>query len=155
MAMRAMKRREFLIEACRFGKIGIFGLAVARWPGAARAAHCAYGIAPRIGGHGIMLKDVTVSVFEECVGSAFRIHADSGSSVDAELIEATPLGSRCDGCGAVAQREAFSIVFRGPAEPVLPQKIYTLEHAKLGRFDLFLVPIGPDSSGMRYEAVFN
>jgi len=153
--MQAMKRREFLIEACRFGKIGVFGLAAARWPGAARAVDCAYVTAPRIGGHGIMLKEVTVSVFEECVGSAFRIYADSGSSVDAKLIETTPVGSRSGGSSAVAQREAFSIVFRGPAEPVLPQKIYTLEHAKLGRFELFLVPIGPDSSGMRYEAVFN
>ncbi len=102
-----------------------------------------------------MLKEVTVSVFEECVGSAFRIHADSGGPIDATLIEATPMGSRSDGSGAVAQRDAFSIVFRSPAEPVLPQKIYTLEHAKLGRFELFLVPIGPDESGMRYEAVFN
>jgi len=153
--MRAMKRREFLTETCRFGKIGIIGLAAARWPGAARAADYACGSAPRIGDHGIMLKEVTVSVFEECVGSAFRIQADSGSSIDAELIEATPMGSRPGGSGAVAQRDAFSIVFRGPAEPVLPQKIYTLEHAKLGRFELFLVPIGPDASGMCYEAVFN
>ena len=155
MAMRAMKRREFLIEACRFGKIGAFGLAAARWPGAARAADSAYGTAPRIGGHGIMLKEVTVSVFEECVGNTFRIHADAGISVDAELIEATALGSRSGSSGVVAPRDAFSIVFRGPVEPVLPQKIYTLEHAKLGRFELFLVPIGPDAGGMCYEAVFN
>ncbi len=102
-----------------------------------------------------MLKEVTVSVFEECVGSTFRIQADPGRSFDAKLIEVTPVGSRSGGSGAVAQRDAFSIVFRGPAEPVLPQRIYTLEHTKLGRFELFLVPIGPGADGMRYEAVFN
>jgi len=153
--MRAMKRREFLTQACQLGKIGFLGLAVARWPGAARAADRAVGTAPWIGGRGIMLDKVSVSVFVECLGSAFRIHPESGHPLEVELIEVTPLGSHCDVSSAVAQRDAFSIVFRGPAEPVLPQQIYALEHAKLGRFELFLVPLGPDSRGMRYEAVFN
>jgi hypothetical protein len=51
-------------------------------------------------------------------------------------------------------RAPFSIVFRGPLDAVLPQCIYQLEHAAIGTFDLFLVPIGPDGEGMRYEAVF-
>jgi hypothetical protein len=32
----------------------------------------------------------------------------------------------------------------------LPQRIFRLEHAELGAFELFLVPIGPGE----YEAVF-
>jgi hypothetical protein len=36
----------------------------------------------------------------------------------------------------------------------LPQRIYRIEHATLGAFDLFLVPIGPDAQGLRYQAVF-
>jgi hypothetical protein len=51
-------------------------------------------------------------------------------------------------------REPFSIVFRGPLEPVLPQRIYRFEHEALGAFELFIVPIGTDESGMQYEAVF-
>jgi hypothetical protein len=46
-------------------------------------------------------------------------------------------------------------VFRGPAEVVLPQKIYPLEHEALGKLEIFLVPIGPDEAGMCYEAVFS
>jgi len=38
--------------------------------------------------------------------------------------------------------------------PLLPQRIYPMEHAHLGVFELFLVPIGPDQHGMGYEAVF-
>jgi hypothetical protein len=38
--------------------------------------------------------------------------------------------------------------------PVLPQGIQRLSHAELGELDLFLVPIGPDAQGMRYEAAF-
>jgi hypothetical protein len=36
----------------------------------------------------------------------------------------------------------------------LEQRIYAVHHPALGAFDLFLVPIGPDGEGMRYEAVF-
>ncbi len=102
-----------------------------------------------------MLDEVTVSVFQACLGNAFRIYEGSGGTVDTTLITATSHGSRHAGDGSSAQRDAFSIVFRGPATPVLPQRIYTLEHAKLGRFDVFLVPIGPDAEGMCYEAIFN
>ena len=52
-------------------------------------------------------------------------------------------------------REPFSLLFRGPLDVVLPQRIYPLEHPDMGRFELFLVPIGPDAEGMRYEAVFS
>jgi hypothetical protein len=45
-------------------------------------------------------------------------------------------------------------MFRGPTGPILPQRIYRLRHPVMGELDLFLVPIGPDGEGMRYEAVF-
>jgi hypothetical protein len=38
--------------------------------------------------------------------------------------------------------------------PLLPQRIYRLEHAELDTLELFLVPIAQDASGTRYEAVF-
>jgi hypothetical protein len=36
----------------------------------------------------------------------------------------------------------------------LPQRIYRLEHAALDPLEIFIVPIGPDAEGMRYQAVF-
>ncbi len=51
--------------------------------------------------------------------------------------------------------EQFSLVFRGAMTPVFPQRTYRVEHETLGSIDLFLVPIGPDAAGMRYQAVFN
>lgn len=52
---------------------------------------------------------------------------------------------------------SFSILFESTGEPVLPQKIYSLEHVEVGAFDLFIVPLGHDkvSWNMRYEAIFN
>ena len=52
------------------------------------------------------------------------------------------------------RRVPFALVFRGPAGDVLPQGTYHVEHDALGAFDLFLVPIGADADGVRYEAVF-
>lgn len=45
-------------------------------------------------------------------------------------------------------------MFAGPLEPVLPQATYGLDHETLGHLDLFLVPIGAVSEGMRYHAAF-
>lgn len=71
-----------------------------------------------------------------------------------ELIEATE-STEPGGRGPAGQeRRQFSLVFRGPFEPMLPQLIYPLTHDELGSLDLFLVPIGPDQVGMRYQAAF-
>jgi hypothetical protein len=52
-------------------------------------------------------------------------------------------------------REPFSLVFAGPATPVLPQSIYRLENDEMGALEIFLVPIGRDAGSTRYEAAFN
>ncbi len=54
----------------------------------------------------------------------------------------------------MANREQFSLHFRGPATPVLPQRIYRLDHPELGALEIFLVPIRRDAAGITYEAVF-
>jgi hypothetical protein len=54
-----------------------------------------------------------------------------------------------------ARQEVFSIVFAGPEQRFLPQHIYTLRHATLGEHALFLVPVGRDTGGYQYQAIFN
>lgn len=49
----------------------------------------------------------------------------------------------------------FSLVLRGPRAPLLPQATYALVHPRLGRIEVFLVPLGQDAQGTRYEATFN
>jgi hypothetical protein len=48
--------------------------------------------------------------------------------------------------------EQFSLFFRGPSQ--LGQGLRTVEHEKLGSLHLFLVPVGADEEGVRYEAAF-
>ncbi len=95
------------------------------------------------------LRSFTIETFAPLVGERFGIHTERSSLLEAELISAEPCGGRVAG-----GRAPYSIVFRGPSQPVLAQRIYRIEHAVLGSFELFIVPIGPDQSGMRYEAVF-
>ncbi len=51
--------------------------------------------------------------------------------------------------------ESFSLLFRGSAADPLGQGMYRFEHARLGIFDLFIVPVAQDGTGRYYEAVFN
>lgn len=61
---------------------------------------------------------------------------------------------------AVTQRAAprgssqFSIVFRGPSEPLLSQRTYRLRHATLGDFALFITPVAKAGGAVDYEACF-
>ena len=100
-----------------------------------------------------MIEDFDTSTFSGRGGEAFRVLRDDGSTLELEFVSVTPGPVPPD--DARGERTPFSIVFRGPLEPVLPQRIYRFEHDELGSFELFIVPIGPDESGMQYEAVFN
>lgn len=97
-----------------------------------------------------MLDKLRKEDFNKHLHQKFRVHAD-GVSLETELIECVSLGS---GEEKEGRREPFSILFRGPMEPILWQRIYKVEHEQMGTLDLFLVPIGPDKTGMRYESVF-
>jgi hypothetical protein len=49
---------------------------------------------------------------------------------------------------------AFVLDWLGPADPVLPQDIYTFRQGD-GEYEMFIVPTGRDPNGAQYEAVFN
>lgn len=96
-----------------------------------------------------MLDQVTKETFEPITGQIFQLALGEDRHLPLEL--AAVLGT---GLKGLANREQFSLHFRGPHTPVLPQRIYRLEHPQLGPLDIFLVPISSDSSGTTYEAVF-
>ena len=97
---------------------------------------------------------LTFEMFEGRIGEQFAVSADGVAAVPMELAEATE-STEPGGAGPQGQqRLQFSLVFRGPLEPVLQQAIYGLDHDALGHLDLFLVPIGPAEGAMRYHAAF-
>jgi hypothetical protein len=99
---------------------------------------------------GILLENFTIATFSGHVGENFRIYPQDADPLEIELISATRLGEDPEPEG-----RPFSIVFRGPKDALLPQRIYRMEHEEIGAFDIFLVPIGPDEEGLLYEAIFN
>ena len=94
------------------------------------------------------LDAATAATFEPLRGSVFRISAGEGPAFDVELISVAEAEHRG------RSRPQFSLIFRGGPDPPAPQRIYRLDHDDLGALELFLVPLGPDEVGQRYEAVF-
>ena len=93
------------------------------------------------------LADLTAASFADRMKDRFTI-AGGPAPLELVLIEIEEFGPTPRG------RNAFSIRFLGPAQPVLPQAIYALDNAAMGELRIFLVPLGPRDGGMRYEAVF-
>ena len=103
-----------------------------------------------------MLETFTASTFAPLIGQAFRVSIGPAGVLELTLIEATEHRPRSGPNAAAANRRTpFSILFRGPKDLLLPQKMYPFEHPAIGAFDLFIVPIGPDAEGLLYEAVFS
>lgn len=101
-----------------------------------------------------MLDKLNKADFSQHINESFRIFNEPFGQVDSKLIEVSCLGNGSPEDKGEEERSSFSIVFLGPNEPVLTQRIYPIEHDVMGHLDLFLVPIGPNADGMRYEAVF-
>ena len=88
-------------------------------------------------------------MFEEQLEGKFVVSVE-GIAIETQLIDCQRLTADAE----EGQREPFSVLFRGPMEPVLEQQIYEVRNETIGSLEIFLVPIGPDKTGMRYEAVF-
>lgn len=52
-------------------------------------------------------------------------------------------------------REPFSLIFFSDTQTVLPQQMYALTHPAMGQVEVFLVPVGRDPTGVRYQAIYN
>jgi hypothetical protein len=57
--------------------------------------------------------------------------------------------------GDVPNMVQFSIVFRGPADPVYPQAMYRFRHEVLGDYAFFITPVARTAGGTDYEACFS
>lgn len=112
---------------------------------------------------GHSLETLNAEDFRGSQGTRFRLTGgppESGSpvSVDIELVDVTEHAAPAPG----TFRAPFSLLFRGPLEPVMPQGIYRLEHEHIGTLELFVVPVQPDGpllpgralTVMHYETVF-
>jgi hypothetical protein len=95
---------------------------------------------------------LTEKEFSQHVNTKFRANLEDGGAVDLELVEVKGYLSKPEEQSGM---ERFSAFFQGPPETRLTQKVYTLNHDRMGEFEIFLVPVGGQGQDSRYEAVFN
>lgn len=89
--------------------------------------------------------------FDKLLNTTITIHFAENYILNAEVIsinEGIPY--------AESNRIPFSVIFRTEQlNEYFNQGIYPIIHPTKGTIPVFLVPLGPDKLGMRYEAVFN
>ena len=102
-----------------------------------------------------MLDQLTIETFQPLVGTTFWLHTTNATGrhkVELQLDNAMKV---MESVAAQLPRNPFSLHFVGPGSIRLEQQIYHITHdAFPDGLDIFLVPIGKDARGYRYEAVF-
>jgi hypothetical protein len=96
--------------------------------------------------------DYSADNFSRHVNTKFTVRSGSGEPIELELAE---VAVRQNEVNEQAGMERFSTFFSGPQSSFLPQGTYTFEHPEMGELQIFLVPLGLDKRGYRYEAIFN
>jgi hypothetical protein len=118
---------------------------------------------------------ISAEKFRPLIGQAFRITASTGASYSWTLTDVKAVTAEDAASAKLPAQElqtqalptrlnptlpsqppmnTFTVSFRGSGES-LPQDTYTVEHAALGAFPLFLVPGSPAANPPTYSAVFS
>jgi hypothetical protein len=96
-----------------------------------------------------MTEQLHCADFAAHVGSVFAIHYGADAALEVYLVGAAELRAPTPG------GHAFQLIFQSDRQAYLPQGSYLVRHAALGDQQIFIVPIGPNEQGMRYEAIFS
>lgn len=86
--------------------------------------------------------------FAAAVSSGFAVRTGDKIPVKFTLLECKTLVN-------TEEQECYTLLFRGPSDQPAVQGVYALENEKLGKVELFLVPIKRDDEGLYFEAVMN
>jgi uncharacterized protein DUF6916 len=88
------------------------------------------------------------STFSGQLNTGFTVQAGNGMPMTLQLVEVVEKQTP-------ANVELFTLHFQGPAAHLLPQQIHTLQHEKLGTFEIFLTAVEGNQHNITYEAVFH
>jgi hypothetical protein len=104
----------------------------------------------------VSLEQLNFGVFAALLKTPFSVALSSGQKMALELVSATaPKPPDGNASKAVPPDGTFSLLFHGPGNRPLDQRTYSLEHERIGQFDLFIVPVGLEAGKLQYEAIFN
>ena len=94
----------------------------------------------------------TVERFLPHVGQVFSAVVSESHELRMVLSEIAALPSDAS---PLRRRQPFALVFHAAPDAYLPQQTYQVHGPGMDPFDCFLVPIGPDANGMRFEAIYS
>ena len=117
---------------------------------------CLWASCPRLPEVGI--ETLSLEDFAARCRSFFTVKDERSSAVRLVLMQAEQIRPRVQGSPGErgAGNETFSLRFEGTGQRCLAQETYWLEHPELGRFALFLVPVGiPQGETVCYQAIIN
>lgn len=102
----------------------------------------------------VPLESITFKRWGELLHARFRIRAGTAPEVELELVEVEP--GRASGAAPAGgpRYEQFSLLFRGPCQPLLPQGTYEFDNPDAGSFEMFIVPVRQEQGAFVYQAVF-
>lgn len=93
------------------------------------------------------------AMFRELERSTFTVH---GKDKSANLRLVKVCNEQVQSIPGTGKLSKFSLLFRGSDQSPLEQETYRFEHAALGKFDVFLVPVDLAGNGRQhYQVVFN
>jgi len=90
--------------------------------------------------------------FESVVNTIFQFHPAEGRAFKLQLIAAEDSSLKANVEQGMTGK-SFSLLFENGGKTRFPQGIYEVSHDTLGRFSLFIAPVG--LRGTRYEAIVN
>jgi hypothetical protein len=96
-----------------------------------------------------MTDPLTLDTFAACVEETFQVELEKGQSLELVLDSVDELKA------PTPDYECFSLLFSGPKDIFMEQQTRRVTHARLGSFDLFLVPVDGDEEHYYYEMIFH
>jgi hypothetical protein len=115
------------------------------------AAGFTLGLGDKVIGREVLASSTTTlglnrAAFASQLQTTFLIN-DGTRKIPLKLVEVVDRGK------TTGQREAFALVLRGTNFSPLNQETYAIEHEKLGRFSLLVVPILAQDKKARYYEI--
>jgi len=156
--MHGISRRRF----CACAAVGGLYLGVASCvPERRKSAQAGQGLPFEVPSQALTSVEygLTMARFREQLGTTFTLLVPAGGSLDLKLIAVNDLGPSIK--QPIARGESFNCHFSPASVATLPQDTYQMNHAKLGTFSVFIVPLaGPDqvtgaARPLEYVASFN
>lgn len=93
------------------------------------------------------MRALTWDEFADAAGSVYVVSV-ADRQFELTLEQATEIESAGRAGGS------FRLDFLGPCDPILPQAIYPFRRGDEEALEIFIVPVGRDARGTRYEAIF-